>query len=174
MTITYTCDRCHKPAHGSHSWVTLDRRSVDDYRHAAKQWEATHAQPLESGVVMYTGTAVLEHPTVPRWHVYHAACDTGGRDDYWTALDTADTAEELLAWSAHLHDEQWFAHTAWGAFSRKHTLHTEGTRACSAVPPATSPWAASSRCSWSTRYCPASHESRSVPRSTFQSTGGIA
>jgi len=111
-TPRWMCQVCRLPLDPATNdgaiWV--DYAEWRAYEEAEAKWQVDHGNEL-------IASTALELDAMPRfdWHVAHDACDAQDRTAlYWIDVDRLDTWAKVAEWSAHLHDNVWFAETNWG------------------------------------------------------------
>lgn len=101
--------------------VHVHLAEADAYRTARQEWDAAH--PADHG---WSWEALETLPDRARWAIHCNDCNPHWNEDrteacagcYWFDATRADSAERLLAWTAHLMGKRWFRCTRWGDFIR--------------------------------------------------------
>jgi hypothetical protein len=111
-TLTLPCDICGQPVTGIDGYICVDKNAAHRCRAAIQEWKTRNPGPVISG------TALLTYPDAAVWQIYHRACDPqrDSDNDYWFYVGRADTALDLLGWTAHLLGKTWLKDTDWSGF----------------------------------------------------------
>jgi len=137
--LKFYCIVCKKEVADGKGYVHL-LGDVDEYRKLVREWEATHGRSWDSEsekwVIggspetgkMYNASELLDHPEQPGWGVHHSKCDPNRESgEYWFGVDRCRSYPELIDWTAHLLEKNWFTDTDWPEFLRQ-VLRTQGEK----------------------------------------------
>lgn len=117
--LTWQCEVCDQTIACGAGYIACHTSEALDRLSRWKEFSEDH-RDRKTG---WTAYCLADAPMIPsaRWHVLHRICDPQPEswDDYWIAVERAQTVEQLLSWTIHLAEKSWYSHTNWDDLIRK-------------------------------------------------------
>lgn len=109
MDLIAICDRCRKPVEGSDGYIHVSYREIDRQRRERRHFERVARKRQVLSLV-----DLDEFPAQARWQVHHDRCDPNrAHGCYWFGVERCRTWPQLIEWTAHLMQKDWFCETDW-------------------------------------------------------------
>lgn len=109
QTVVWRCAGCGGPIRGGEGHLVVSVRAATAYDRAVARFSAEH--PDGATLAEWRRADI---PPLAHWAAWHARCDPAPLDnDYWIAVERADTFARLLHRSGHLAGTPWISATDW-------------------------------------------------------------
>lgn len=110
------CNACSEPISRDTGYLWINMSEVDQV--AREMAERTRDRNQGKGpfkpYITVRGGDLLSYPTSVQWQAHHTVCDPDPDGNaYHIAANRIDTWAELLDWTAHLMEKDWFTLTDW-------------------------------------------------------------
>lgn len=110
--IVWCCDECGDTINDGDGHLYISVGEAVQRADAHREWESAWR-----GKLIPLG-AFLDLPPRASWRVTHQDCDFDGLVSYAIGVERAATAGQLLAWTLHLQEKNWYSSTDWADFLR--------------------------------------------------------
>lgn len=112
LELVWTCVECCESINDGQGAFWIDQFEFETYHDQYAAWRLVNPGP------MYSGAALLDHPTPVLWNITHDACAPDSYPYYDFAVEDLRTPSRVLARTAHLMDKRWLPSTNWDAILR--------------------------------------------------------
>jgi hypothetical protein len=114
--VQWTCDICHEPIADRAGYLSLNNEKLWAYEQA---WREHERQQAASGSPFMDATTLLALPAAVHWDILHSSCDPcPDASAYWFTVERIRSAPQVLEWTAHLLEKNWFRCTNWDTVLR--------------------------------------------------------
>lgn len=126
---TYQCRECGRDIADQEGYLLISITDAYRVKDEQRQWHAEHHPAGEEFRGVSLGE-IMELPEEARWVPLHGKCDPH-RDivEYTLGIEDARTPRQLLTWTLHLMDKDWFQYTNWKEFVHETMRADEGPTA---------------------------------------------
>ena len=122
-TIAWTCIECSGLISNGDGYIELPTAEMVRHREEMEEHNAAHPIPEATNGATWRLVdlnEVMSRPSRMQWHAIHRICDQNiNSSSYWFDVHRARTTAQLLEWTIHLQEKNWFADTKWGDFVRR-------------------------------------------------------
>lgn len=113
--VIWICDACDNPIGDGDGHLYISVAEAAQCAEVHREWEAQWR-----GRLVPLG-AFMDLPLPAHWQVTHRDCDLDELVSYAIGVERARTTGQLLAWTLHLQEKNWYSATDWPSFIRDHT-----------------------------------------------------
>lgn len=112
LTIYWTCSTCGQKISNGAGRLYFHPDETYDYRERVSDWHSMRKNPH-----VMTASDFTTYPSSPQWRGVHHQCKPQTAEQYGYAYDIdverICTLADVLEWTAHLMDKDWFADSDW-------------------------------------------------------------
>ena len=111
--VTWWCQQCREPVGDGDGYLHVDVGRASRIVVAQRKWQRDHTEQV------FSLAQLRQVPRVAQWRVHHRLCDPRPEsDDYWIGVERVRTPAQLLRWTLHLQEKNWYAGADWSGLMR--------------------------------------------------------
>jgi len=130
--LEWACQLCGGLIKDGDGYVELPNRERTRHARETSEWEAEHPWPA-SGFRCLPVSELEKLPREPHWWAIHRGCDPRPEEDgYWFDVGRIRSLAEVIDWTAHLMEKNWFHETDWSRLLYR--INRLGQPACTGRP----------------------------------------
>lgn len=115
QSIVWKCARCGRPIRPGAGYLAVSADQANAHKRAVAEFHAEHP-----GGYLLSERERANIPPRARWGAWHSRCGPASSDnDFWIAVERANTFPRLLHWTVLLAKKPWINGTNWSGLMRK-------------------------------------------------------